>query len=438
MTRACLTSALLAAFAAFSPTLSADLVVGFTTLDAAGTIPATASWGIADPGTPYGPSAALEIAVPFVMAAGGALDSVELPFARKSLTASSTTPRTFSLAADAGGKPGAVIESWSMVPGLTMSLVRLSSTVRPALAAGTKYWFTAHINPTGTAADAWVSNGLGLTGTMLYRRSVTVAYASFTGAIPAFRVKVGDSGVTPVNQAPVAQISAAPTTGTAPLAVAFSAADSYDPDGSIVAYQWSFGDGTTSTEARPTHTFNAAGVYTVALTVRDNCVPAAQDSVQTTITVDASVDGLTIGFTTLDAAGTIPATASWGIADPGTPYGPSAALEIAVPFVMAAGGALDSVELPFARKSLTASSTTPRTFSLAADAGGKPGAVLESWCMVPGLTMSLVRLSSTARPPLAAGVKYWFTAHINPTGTAADAWVSNGLGLTGRCSTAGR
>jgi PKD repeat protein len=34
-----------------------------------------------------------------------------------------------------------------------------------------------------------------------------------------------------------------------------------------LAYHWRFGDGTTSTAARPTHTYDAAGTYTVHLTV---------------------------------------------------------------------------------------------------------------------------------------------------------------------------
>jgi gliding motility-associated-like protein len=37
--------------------------------------------------------------------------------------------------------------------------------------------------------------------------------------------------------------------------------------GNIVSYEWDFGDGTTSTEINPTHTYNDAGEYTVMLTV---------------------------------------------------------------------------------------------------------------------------------------------------------------------------
>ncbi|MCD9028947.1 pre-peptidase C-terminal domain-containing protein [Luteimonas sp. BDR2-5] len=45
---------------------------------------------------------------------------------------------------------------------------------------------------------------------------------------------------------------------------------STDEDGDIVAHAWNFGDGTTSTEASPVKTYDAAGVYQVSLTVTDD------------------------------------------------------------------------------------------------------------------------------------------------------------------------
>jgi PKD repeat protein len=37
--------------------------------------------------------------------------------------------------------------------------------------------------------------------------------------------------------------------------------------GEPTSWQWKFGDGTTSTEQNPTHTYNATGTYDVTLTV---------------------------------------------------------------------------------------------------------------------------------------------------------------------------
>jgi PKD repeat protein len=60
--------------------------------------------------------------------------------------------------------------------------------------------------------------------------------------------------------------------------------ESTDPDGYIVAWAWDFGDGATSVEQHPMHTFTA-GAYTVTLTVTDN--DGATRSVDKPVTVVA-------------------------------------------------------------------------------------------------------------------------------------------------------
>lgn len=86
------------------------------------------------------------------------------------------------------------------------------------------------------------------------------------------------------NQAPTAVASADTTSGPAPLAVNFSSAGSTDPDGSIVAYAWDFGDGGSSMAANPNHTYNAAGSYVAMLTVTDDKGATASDSIAITVT----------------------------------------------------------------------------------------------------------------------------------------------------------
>jgi len=68
---------------------------------------------------------------------------------------------------------------------------------------------------------------------------------------------------------PVAVANAAPTQGSAPLTVNFSSAGSSDPEGQSLSYLWTFGDGTTSNLANPSHTYATAGLYQARLTVSD-------------------------------------------------------------------------------------------------------------------------------------------------------------------------
>ncbi len=66
--------------------------------------------------------------------------------------------------------------------------------------------------------------------------------------------------------------------GEPPLTVQFSSGASKDPDGSIASVAWDFGDGTTSSDPNPTHTYTEPGVYEVTLTVTDDHGLTAQDT----------------------------------------------------------------------------------------------------------------------------------------------------------------
>jgi glucose/arabinose dehydrogenase/chitodextrinase len=68
---------------------------------------------------------------------------------------------------------------------------------------------------------------------------------------------------------PVAAASATPTRGPTPLTVNFSSSGSSDPEGHPLTYSWNFGDGVTSTQANPSHTYAVAGPYQARLTVSD-------------------------------------------------------------------------------------------------------------------------------------------------------------------------
>ncbi|NOT25266.1 MAG: PKD domain-containing protein [Acidobacteria bacterium] len=84
----------------------------------------------------------------------------------------------------------------------------------------------------------------------------------------------------PPNQLPTAVVSATPTSGFGPLLVNFTGSGSYDPDGSIVSYAWTFGDGSSSSVQNPSRTYSTPGTYTATLTVTDNRGGTGNASVQ--------------------------------------------------------------------------------------------------------------------------------------------------------------
>jgi PKD repeat protein len=57
------------------------------------------------------------------------------------------------------------------------------------------------------------------------------------------------------NRSPSAVLNAFPTVVAPGQEVQLNATESSDPDGQSLIYHWDFGDGTTSNEAAPTHSF---------------------------------------------------------------------------------------------------------------------------------------------------------------------------------------
>ncbi|GAA4256769.1 hypothetical protein GCM10022255_070920 [Dactylosporangium darangshiense] len=135
--------------------------------------------------------------------------------------------------------------------------------------------FDANHNPTGvqpfaTNVEAPVSLAVGPDG-MIYYLSFT------TGQLRRIRFN-----------GPSANATATPQYGYSPLQVAFSSAGSVDAGGASLSYLWDFGDGVTSTEANPTHTYTAGGVqtFTAKLTVTGTAGLTSQAT--TTVTVGSS------------------------------------------------------------------------------------------------------------------------------------------------------
>ena len=102
------------------------------------------------------------------------------------------------------------------------------------------------------------------------------------------------------NLPPRADVATQPTRGVVPLTVHFDAGGSVDADGTIVAYQWTFGDGANGSGVTVDHTYTSAGDFVATCTVIDD--KSATDSATVTINVDAAA--------TLTAPGSLNATVS--------------------------------------------------------------------------------------------------------------------------------
>ena len=72
------------------------------------------------------------------------------------------------------------------------------------------------------------------------------------------------------NQPPVANFTAIPATGPAPLLVQYDASTTVDPDNDLLTYGWDFGDGTTGSAISGFHTYATAGTYEIELVVTDS------------------------------------------------------------------------------------------------------------------------------------------------------------------------
>lgn len=85
---------------------------------------------------------------------------------------------------------------------------------------------------------------------------------------------------------------------------------SNDSDGTITAYSWNFGDGTTSTVQNPSRTYGAADTYTVSLTVTDDDAATGFSSQSVTVTAPGG-GGITLSALGYKVRGTKHADLSW-------------------------------------------------------------------------------------------------------------------------------
>lgn len=128
------------------------------------------------------------------------------------------------------------------------------------------------------------STGTGVTATHKYADAGTYTVTlTVTDNQGATTTKTESVTITPGNQPPVAGFTAA----ISGLSATLDGSTSTD-DGTIVKYEWDFGDGTNGTGQSVTHTYPSAGTYIVGLTVTDNA--GATSKILQSVTVKDGVD----------------------------------------------------------------------------------------------------------------------------------------------------
>lgn len=158
----------------------------------------------------------------------------------------------------------------------------------------------------GTSFSSPITAGL---AALIYSLNPSFSPATVEGLIESTCLDVGAAGADSVygfgliqadaavakaysamgNLPPVAVATADSTGGDIPCLVNFSGVSSYDPNGSLVSYVWSFGDGSAAVSGvTAAHTYTTAGTFKASLVVTDNLGATGTNAVTITA-LDPSV-----------------------------------------------------------------------------------------------------------------------------------------------------
>src|SRR5712692_4823933 len=202
----------------------------------------------------------------------------------------------------------------------------------------------ASVDPDGTIASyAWTfgdgGSSTGVTASHVYGAAgtftVTLTVTDNSGSTGTKSVKV--VATQPTDLPPVASFTVTGNNTVTGSTVSFNGGASSDPDGTVVSYAWTFGDGGTGTGVTATHVYTTAGTFTVTLTVTDNSGSTGSASAKVvvidrppvarfTVTGNITVTGSTVSFdasASADPDGTIVSYA-WTFGDGGTATGVTA------------------------------------------------------------------------------------------------------------------
>jgi PKD repeat protein len=264
-------------------------------------------------------------------------------------------------------------------------------------------------------ADSGAAVGAGQVGGL----TATVGSASNRATMLTVVLAPGSGTPPAANQAPTAAFASS----CAQAQCSFDGRGSTDPDGTVAAYAWDFGDGATASGPAATHTFATSGDHTVRLTVTDD--HGATGTTTATVTVAPAVPAGSIGLR--------------GMAETSARGARSALLT--VPASVQAG---DGLVLVLSTNS-TVTGTAPAGFTERAAQSGAPSLTTQVFSRVAGaadagstltvplsgsakVTLQLMAYSGTSTTDPVASITgatdVGGTAHTTPTATAvAGSWV---------------
>lgn len=170
---------------------------------------------------------------------------------------------------------GSTNQTVSVSEGETPTASFVYSPANPAVAETIHFNASESADPDGTIVSYDWDFG---DGTTAAGQTITHQYSSSGTYTVLLVVTDNDGNIASTTQSisvgenenPVASFFYSPTDPAIDEEVYFNASDSYDPDGTIVSYEWDFGDNSTDSGPTVTHRYSNSGTYTVHLRVTDN------------------------------------------------------------------------------------------------------------------------------------------------------------------------
>ncbi len=150
--------------------------------------------------------------------------------------------------------------------------------LRAEMGANDNNTYSIWVNPSTIGATMPTPDLVQAISGQMSFRSIKFYLNNVSGANHVDEVRVADSyecatpdAVTALNQLPQISMSNSSMNGNAPHTVSFDASSSTDSDGSIVNYEWHFGDGETATGPIVNHQYDITGNMTGHVIATDNC-----------------------------------------------------------------------------------------------------------------------------------------------------------------------